>query len=105
MAGKVWRLTEVSMGNPHAVAFVDQVESLDLEGIGPLFEHHELFPERTNTEFVRVIDRKSLQMRVWEAGARPWPAAPAPARPLAAAVVNGLAEREATLHLRGGDLQ
>ncbi len=105
VAGKVWRLTEVSMGNPHAVAFVDQVESLDLEGIGPLFEHHELFPERTNTEFVRVIDRKTLQMRVWERGSGETLACGTGAcASLAAAVVNGLAEREATLHLRGGDL-
>ncbi len=66
--GRQWRLTCVSMGNPHAVTFVDNVGSLDLCAIGPLFEHHTMFPERVNTEFVRVIDEKTLEMRVWERG-------------------------------------
>ena len=62
------RLTCVSVGNPHAVVFCDRVEDLDLEKLGPLFEHHAIFPDRVNTEFVRVIDDHTLQMRVWERG-------------------------------------
>ena len=68
VAGKTYFLTCVSMGNPHAVTFLDGVEELDLPRIGPLFESHPLFPERVNTEFVRVIDRRCVQMRVWERG-------------------------------------
>lgn len=103
--GKAWHLTAVSMGNPHAVTFVDDVDCLDLEAIGPAFEHHAIFPERTNTEFIRVIDRKTLQMRVWERGSGETLACGTGAcASLVAAVLNGLAEREATLQLRGGDL-
>ena len=61
-------MTCVSMGNPHAVLFVDDVATLELEKIGPDFENHERFPRRTNTEFVRVVDRNTLEMRVWERG-------------------------------------
>ena len=66
--GKEYRLTAVSMGNPHAVCFIDDVDGLDLEKIGPYFENMDIFPDRVNTEFVRVIDEKTLQMRVWERG-------------------------------------
>ena len=66
--GKEYAMTCVSMGNPHAVVFLPEVDSLDLEKIGPSFEHHELYPDRVNTEFVRVIDDHTLQMRVWERG-------------------------------------
>ena len=66
--GKEYRVTCVSMGNPHAVVFVDNTDTLDLEKIGPDFEHHEVFPNRTNTEFVQVIDRNHVKMRVWERG-------------------------------------
>lgn len=69
------RLTCVSVGNPHAIVFCDRVEDLDLEKLGPLFEHHAIFPDRVNTEFVRVIDDHTLQMRVWSgAAARRLPA-------------------------------
>ena len=68
IAGKTYDLTCVSMGNPHAVTFLDEVDALDLPHIGPLFESHPLFPERVNTEFVRIIDRRCVQMRVWERG-------------------------------------
>ncbi len=105
VAGRTWRLTAVSMGNPHAVTFVDDVDGLDLEAIGPLFEHHALFPERTNTEFIRVIDRQTLQMRVWERGSGETLACGTGAcASLVAAVLNGYADREATLQLRGGEL-
>jgi diaminopimelate epimerase len=66
--GKEYRITCVSMGNPHAVTFVDRTEGLDLEGIGPYFERHELFPDRINTEFVEVLSPERLRMRVWERG-------------------------------------
>lgn len=66
--GKTWEISCVSMGNPHTVTFVEDVDALDLENIGPLFENHPIFPERTNTEFVQVIDETHLKMRVWERG-------------------------------------
>ncbi len=65
---KIYRMTCVSMGNPHAVVFMDSIEDLDIEKIGPAFENHKRFPERVNTEFVKVIDRSCIQMRVWERG-------------------------------------
>jgi diaminopimelate epimerase len=69
--GKSYRMTCVSMGNPHAVVFVDDIDDMknfDIDAVGTYFENHERFPERTNTEFVRVIDRNNVQMRVWERG-------------------------------------
>lgn len=66
--GKEYQITCVSMGNPHAVVFCDEVANLNLCEIGPLFEHNEIFPERVNTEFVKVIDENTLEMRVWERG-------------------------------------
>ncbi|MCR4908636.1 MAG: diaminopimelate epimerase [Lachnospiraceae bacterium] len=68
VGGKNWYMTCVSMGNPHAVVFVEDVDSLDLTRIGPGFEYHNAFPKRTNTEFVRVFDREHIRMRVWERG-------------------------------------
>ena len=67
--GQTWYITCVNMGNPHAVVFVRDPEVIDLPTIGPMIEHHPLFPRRTNVEFVRIIDRGILQMRVWERGA------------------------------------
>lgn len=66
--GTIWEGTCVSMGNPHVVLFVDDVKTLDLETIGPKFENHPMFPNRTNTEFVKVIDENTVEMRVWERG-------------------------------------
>jgi carbamoyl-phosphate synthase large subunit len=66
--GKKYNITCASMGNPHVVIFVDEVDVLDLEKIGPKFENDSLFPERVNTEFIKVIDGKTLKMRVWERG-------------------------------------
>lgn len=68
VGGVEYHITCVSMGNPHAVTFQDDVDSLDLPAIGPLFEHHEIFPESVNTEFVQVVDKRHLKMRVWERG-------------------------------------
>lgn len=66
--GNVWEGTCVSMGNPHVVLFVEDVANMDLESIGPKFENHKMFPNRTNTEFVKVIDKHTVEMRVWERG-------------------------------------
>ena len=66
--GKIWEGTCVSMGNPHVVMFVDDVKNMDLESIGPKFENHQMFPNRTNAEFVKIIDDETVEMRVWERG-------------------------------------
>lgn len=101
-----WRVTCVSMGNPHCVTFLDDVAGLDLERLGPTFEHHAFFPERVNTEFVQVISRRELTMRVWERGSGETAACGTGAcAVLVAAVLNGRAERRATVHLNGGDLE
>ena len=101
-----YRMTAVSMGNPHTVVFVDDVQHLEIEKIGPLFENHERFPKRINTEFVKVIDRKTVQMRVWERGSAETLACGTGACAVAVAcILNGLTEDEVTVHLLGGDLQ
>ncbi len=100
------RVTCVSMGNPHCVLFVDDVATLDLPKIGPRFEHHPFFPKRVNTEFVKEIGRGELRMRVWERGSGETAACGTGAcAVLVAAVLNDRAERKATIHLNGGDLQ
>lgn len=102
---KEYRMTCVSMGNPHCVVFMEDVEHLEIEKIGPLFENHELFPKRINTEFVKVIDRKTLQMRVWERGSGETLACGTGACATAvAAMLNGFCEEEVQIHLLGGDL-
>ena len=106
--GTQQHVTCVSMGNPHCIVFVDDVDSLDLPAIGPGFEHHELFPERINTEFIRVIDDHTLQMRVWERGSgETWACGTGACASAVAAVLNGYCpmNEEITLHLRGGDLR
>jgi diaminopimelate epimerase len=103
--GTTYRVTCVSMGNPHCVVFLPDVEALDLEQLGPGFEQHRFFPRRVNTEFVRVDGRAALTMRVWERGSGETAACGTGAcAALVAAVLTGRAERAATLHLRGGDL-
>ena len=104
--GTDYKFTAVSMGNPHAVVFLDEsVENFPLEKVGPSFENHELFPHRTNTEFVNVIDRQILRMRVWERGAGETMACGTGACATAvAAILNGLSERKVTVRLNGGDL-
>jgi diaminopimelate epimerase len=105
IAGRLYPLTCVSMGNPHAVTFMDQIDLLDLERLGPSFEHHSLFPDRVNTEFVQVVDRRNLRMRVWERGAGETLACGTGAcAALTAAVLTERADRQAVVHLRGGDL-
>ncbi|WP_039944314.1 diaminopimelate epimerase [Thermicanus aegyptius] len=97
--------TAVSMGNPHAVFFVEDLNSFPVEEIGPLIEHHSLFPARTNAEFVTVENRREMTMRVWERGAGQTLACGTGAcATLVSGVLNGLVDREAILHLAGGDL-
>lgn len=106
--GVSYDMTCVSMGNPHAVVFLPEIDSLDLEKIGPSFEHHPLFPNRVNTEFIRVIDEHTLQMRVWERGSGETFACGTGACAAAvASVLNGYCKREQEIliHLRGGDLR
>ena len=107
-----FQFTGVSMGNPHAVVFLDEAESLgnsleqlDIEAIGPLFEHHERFPDRTNTEFVEVLDEGHVRMRVWERGSGETLACGTGACALlAASVLNGRTGNEAQVELPGGTL-
>lgn len=102
---RTYRMTCVSMGNPHAVVFMDDVESLAIEQIGPRFENHERFPKRTNTEFVKVIDKNTVQMRVWERGTGETLACGTGAcATVVACVLNGLTEETVTVKLLGGDL-
>lgn len=107
VGGEEYRMTCVSMGNPHAVVFVGcDVRDFPLEEIGPKFEGHERFPNRVNTEFVRVIDRHTAEMRVWERGSGETLACGTGACAVAVAcVLNGLTEDEVTVRLLGGDLQ
>lgn len=104
--GEEYRMTCVSMGNPHSVVFIDQdVKQFPLEKIGPMFENHERFPRRVNAEFVRVLDRKTVEMRVWERGSGETLACGTGACAVAVAcVLNGLTEDEITVKLLGGDL-
>lgn len=105
--GREWRVTAVSMGNPHCVTFVDDVDGLALEKIGPHFEHHPAFPERVNTEFVKVIDDHTLQMRVWERGSgETWACGTGACATAVAACLNGYCKKgeDITVRLRGGDL-
>lgn len=102
-----YKMTCVSMGNPHAVVFIQESpKDFPLEKIGPLFENNKFFPDRTNTEFIRVIDRKNLEMRVWERGSGETLACGTGACASAvAAILNGYADNDVTVHLIGGDLQ
>ncbi|NLD49704.1 MAG: diaminopimelate epimerase [Clostridiaceae bacterium] len=103
--GKVFKVTCVSMGNPHAVAYVDNVKDFPLNETGPEMETHRLFPNRINAEFVEVLDRNTLKMRVWERGAGETLACGTGAcAVLVASVLNGISERKSTIKLLGGDL-
>ena len=105
--GTEYRMTCVSMGNPHAVVFLDEdVKELDIEKIGPKFENHERFPKRTNTEFMNVLDRHTMNMRVWERGSGETLACgTGTCASVVAAVLNGFTERDVLVHLLGGDLE
>ena len=105
VGGKTYRMTCVSMGNPHAIVFTDDNAALNLQAIGPLFEHHSLFPARVNTEFVKVIDKNTINMRVWERGAGETMACGTGAcAAVVASVLNRFCERDVKVILRGGSL-
>lgn len=105
VGGATYKVTCVSMGNPHAVTYVDDVGKFPLEVVGPLMETHELFPRKINVEFVQIIDRDTLKARVWERGAGETLACGTGAcAVLVASVMNGVSERKATVKLTGGDL-
>lgn len=104
--GKTFRMTCVSMGNPHAVIYVDDVQGMDLEKTGPSFENHGRFPNRINTEFAHVLDRNTVEMRVWERGSGETLACGTGACAVAvASILNGYTEDQVTVRLLGGDLK
>lgn len=104
--GASYKMTCVSMGNPHAVIFMEDVAGLDIEKIGPFFENHSQFPKKTNTEFVKILDRNTVEMRVWERGTGETLACGTGAcAVVAACVLNGLTEEAVTVKLLGGELE
>lgn len=106
VGNKEYRMTCVSMGNPHAVVFVDSVDDFPVETVGPLFENHERFPERVNTEFVEFVDRTHLKMRVWERGSgETWACGTGTCATVVAAVLNGLCDTDVEVKLLGGTLR
>ena len=103
--GRTYTFTRVSMGNPHAVIWVDDADTYDVHTIGKLIESHPIFPNRTNVEFATVIDREHIRMRVWERGSGETMACGTGAcATLVAAAACGLTEKKAVLKLNGGDL-
>ncbi len=108
VGGIEYKITCVSMGNPHAVVYLDNIADLELEKMGPLFENHKLFPDRINTEFIEVLDSRTLNMRVWERGSgETFACGTGACASVVASVLNGYCRRdeEITVHLRGGDLK
>lgn len=104
--GKEFAMTCVSMGNPHAVVFMDDVANLEIEKIGPFFENHERFPNRTNTEFVKVLDRSHVEMRVWERGTGETLACGTGCcATVVACVLNGLTDRKVLVKVLGGEIE
>lgn len=104
--GKEYKMTCVSMGNPHAVIFVDDVTNLEIGQIGPHFENHKRFPKRTNTEFVKVLDRHTVQMRVWERGTGETLACGTGCCATAVAcILNDLTDDTVTVKLLGGEIE
>lgn len=103
--GRTWEMTCVSMGNPHAVVYVPDAASFEIEKYGPYFENHKLFPKRTNTEFVQIISRNEINMRVWERGANETLACgTGTCACVMASILNDYVDHQVLVHLRGGDL-
>ena len=103
--GTEYRMTCVSMGNPHAVVFIDDTDNLDIESVGPVIENHELFPNRTNTEFVQVVDKSHVKMRVWERGTGETLACGTGCcATTVACILNGLTDEEVTVKVLGGEI-
>jgi len=106
VSGRRHEITALSMGNPHCVLFVEDVDRAKVEEIGAAIEHHNLFPRRTNVQFAQVVGEGDIKMRVWERGVGETLASGTSASAvLVAAVLNGLSPRKAVVHLRGGDLK
>ncbi len=109
VCGKTWHMTCVSMGNPHAVVFLPDdmdLETFDIETIGPKFENHEYFPNRINTEFVKIDDRNNVHMRVWERGTGETLACGTGCCATAVAcILNGHTDNDVTIHVLGGDIK
>ena len=104
--GKDYMVTCVSMGNPHCITFVEDTKNLEIEKIGPSFETHAAFPDRVNTEFIQVIDKNTINMRVWERGSgETWACGTGTCASVVASVLNGHTERNVLVHLLGGDLE
>lgn len=105
VCGRLFTMTCVSMGNPHAVIFVEELSDFPVERFGPMFERHSRFPQRINVEFVQVLDRKTIRMRVWERGTGETKACGTGAcAAVAACVLNDLTEPQVTVKLLGGQL-
>ncbi len=107
IGGKDYRITLVNLGNPHCVVFSEKVDAVDVATVGPLFENCEYFPERINAEFIRVVNKVTIKMRVWERGnGETWSCGTGAAAAVVAAVLNGYCDRDTniTVKLRGGDL-
>ncbi len=107
IGGTEYKITCVSMGNPHAVVYFDSIDDLNLESVGPFFEYNELFPDRINTEFIKVENSHTLHMRVWERGSgETFACGTGACASAVASVLNGFCSRgeEITVRLRGGDL-
>ena len=103
--GTEWKMTCVSMGNPHAVVFVADTKHLAIKEVGPCFENHKAFPNRTNTEFVQFISRSEISMRVWERGAgETWACGTGTCASVMACILNGYTDDTVLVHLLGGDL-
>lgn len=103
--GTEWKMTCVSMGNPHAVVFVADTKNLAIKEIGPCFENHKAFPNRTNTEFVQFISSKEINMRVWERGSgETWACGTGTCASVMACILNGYTDDTVLVHLLGGDL-
>ncbi|MEL6786046.1 MAG: diaminopimelate epimerase [Cyanobacteria bacterium J06607_15] len=106
VADRIWSVTTVSMGNPHCITFVEDSSAIALAEIGPIFEHHPVFPQRTNTEFVEVVKPNYVKMRVWERGAGITLACGTGAcATVVAGVLNNKCDRQTTVELPGGCLQ
>lgn len=103
--GKTYKMTCVSMGNPHAIVFMDDVAGLEIEKVGPYFEKHKRFPERTNTEFVKVIDKNTVEMRVWERGTGETLACGTGCcATTVSCILNGYTDNKVTVKVLGGEI-
>ena len=104
--GKAFNITCVSMGNPHAVTFINDTDNLEIEKIGPKFENNEIFPDKVNTEFIQIIDKKTVKMRVWERGSgETFACGTGACASVVASVLNRLTENKVTVKLLGGELE